>query len=325
MKRVILLLMILAMALSASACSILNDLMATTEEVDAGNFSIVIPSTYLEVEDQDNAYYIDNKDMYLEYYYYPREFDMDGSTMLNILVANQFFADDIVDEQKTEIDGVDVYQVQYRTLTTGVDDIHYYYSGLYSVFELDNEFFILDVYQYMTESVGINTFITDDDLKLLHDMTNTVKIKGYSGEASSTKEDKYIDALTIQLSNNWSEVGEDNGYQDWGYFVEHGFYDLAFYVDVFEYSDENVTDMETLLDMYAEYPQYEYYGDVTVAGEAGYAFKYEYESDDGSFVYGMCAETEHYFIDIYFYTVMDSYEMPKDVADAFFDCINAIQ
>ncbi|MEX1378246.1 MAG: hypothetical protein AB1Z23_12350 [Eubacteriales bacterium] len=324
MKKIILLLMILSMLFSATACSMLEEILASTAVVDTGSFSIEIPSTYMELEDQDNAYYIDSKDMYIAYHYYPKEFSFDSETMMNILATYLFLAEDIVKTDKMVIDGVDVYQVQYRTLSTGLDNIHYYYSGLFSIFELDNEFLTVDTYKYMEESVGINTYISDDDLQLLHDMTNSVKITGDSGMVY-TKEEMYSNMLKVELSDQWAEVGDQNGVQEWGYGVEFGFGGYDFYIDVLESSDEYANDMTTLLDTYSEYPEYSYYGDITIADEAGYAFIYEFDSGDGSYVYGVFGETEHYYVDVYFYTVLEDYEMPDEVAKAIFDFINSVQ
>ena len=295
-----------------------------TNIVEKPSLTIELPKKFHE--DSENIYIFDDKMMFVEFDYYPNELDFDAETMLYTVLYNEFYEDDIFSVDETTINGEDVWQAEYRTLTTGNDGIHYYYSGIMTAFTLDNEILIVDAYNAMEESVGINSTISDADLQMLEDIVNSVVITDKSYKNVETNEERMeLNDLTLVLSNNWEETVEgENGEYDFGYYASYLFANLPIRVDMDEYNDENRNDIESLS---AAPEGYTALGTKTINGEEAYLYSYDAYSSDGlePYYYGVVAVSEHYYIDVYFRIYEVNYKLTDDIVDAFLELISNVE
>jgi len=327
-KNTILVILGVAALIGYLVYSSFSSTMQVTNTIEENSFSVEIPKSFEPDSEYPNTYISDDNSMFIEYYYYADEFNLGAEAMLHIVTANQFLPDDIVSIDKVDINGNDAYQAQYRTLTTGTDGIHYYFSGLMTAFEMNDEFFVFDAYQSMEESVGINTTISDDDLELLSDITNTITITNASFSNTDTSvKSQNLDKLTLNLSTNWDDATQDeNGFYDFGYYASFRFNGLPLEIYVYEYNDENIADLEVVKSN-MDLDEYNYLGEVTVGGEVGYAYSYNAYSSDGEapYVYGVFTITEHYTADLYFYSQLDDYRMSNEIVESFKEMLGSIE
>mgnify|MGYP002398127329 CR=1 FL=1 len=196
--------------------------MKMTETVEEPGFTIEMPKAFYQGDETD-SYINDDKLMFVEFNYYTNELNLDSEAMIYSAIYFEFYEDDILSVESVNIDGQDVWQTEYKILTTGMDGIHYYYSGIITAFILEDEAVIVDAYQAMDESEGINSEIRPEDLQLLKDITATIRITDASETSLETYKQKYeCDALTLMLSNSWIETNADeNGYYDFGYYASY--------------------------------------------------------------------------------------------------------
>ena len=122
-----------------------TDTMKVTNTIEEPCFTIELPKAFYKDDDANGSYLNDDKMMFIESDYYSNELGLDGESMLYNLLYSEFFEDDIISMDQVNINDEEVWQAEYRTLTTGLDGIHYYYSGLLTVFELEEEVFVQSI------------------------------------------------------------------------------------------------------------------------------------------------------------------------------------
>ncbi len=298
--------------------------MKVTAAVEEPSFTMELPKAFYK-DDETGSYINDNKKMFVEFDYYPNYLGLDSEAMLYSALYYEFYEDDIVSVEEVTIDGEDVWQAEYRTLTTGLDGIHYYYSGLLTAFELDNEIVVVDAYQAMNEEDGIDSKISDDDLQLLKDITATLKITdaGYQNVDTYTQRIE-CDALTLVLTDEWIETSEgENGYYDYGYYGSFTVDNTAISMEVYEYNEENKYTEEELQSA-PDY--YEFLGTTEISGETAYLYGYNAYTFDGyePFFYGVVAASQHYWVDFYFTSYADDYVLQSQAKDAIIKLVESI-
>ena len=99
--------------------------MKVTAAVEEPSFTMELPKAFYK-DDETGSYINDNKKMFVEFDYYPNYLGLDSEAMLYSALYYEFYEDDIVSVEEVTIDGEDVWQAEYRTLTTGLDGIHSY-------------------------------------------------------------------------------------------------------------------------------------------------------------------------------------------------------
>jgi len=286
--------------------------------------TIELPKAF-EEGDEDNTYINEDKMMFVEFKYYPNEFKLDTETMLKVAIYNEFQEDDVLSIEAVEINGEDAWQAEYRTLTTGIDGIHYYYSGIMTAFMLENEVVFVDVYQAMTESEGIDKTIAQSDLQLLKDIAATVEITDdtyseYPAEAMSVAMDK----LTLHLTDSWTVPEQDDtGWYDFGYYTFYYLGEAPMGVEAYEYTDDYAYTEEDLQNAGSDYT---FIGNQPIGGENGYVYAYSLTSGgEAPYYYGVLVASEHYWVDIYYFMYDDSHEMSQDTIEAIADILARIE
>ena len=299
--------------------------MKMAKTIEEPSLSIEVPKAFTS-NYEAGSYVNEDNMMFVEFNYYPNYLGMTPEAMLYSTIYMEFYSDAILSVEQVTIDGEDVWQAEYRTLTTGIDGIHYYYSGLLTAFELDKEIVIVDVYQAMNEAEGIDSVISEKEMQLLKDITATVKITdaGYENVTSTAKKFE-CDSLNLALWDDWHETTEDeNGYYDFGYFASYTLQNTSVALELYEYNEEN---KNTEDDLVSAPDNYEFLGNIDLGGETAYLYAYDaYSSDDvAPYYYGIIAISEHYWVDFYFVSYFDEYEMPDDTKDAIVNLLSSVK
>lgn len=287
--------------------------------------TIDLPKAF-EEGTEDNTYINEDKMMFVEFKYYPNEFKLDAETMLKVAIYNEFQDGDVLSTQEVEINGEDAWQAEYRTLTTGYDGIHYYYSGVMTAFMLENEVVFVDAYQAMTESEGIDKIIAQSDMQLLKDITATVKLTDttyseYPAEAMSVAMDK----LTLHLTDSWAVPEEDDtGWYDFGYYTFYYLGGAPMAVEAYEYTDDYAYTEDDLQNAGSDYT---FVGNQPIGDENGYVYSYNGTtgSDRTPYYYGVLVVSEHYWVDLFYFMYDDDHEISQDTIEAMADILARIE
>lgn len=320
MKKTIVIIAILAMLL-AGGCDLLEPSAFETE-----SYSVELPAGF--GEESEGNYLKESNSMFVDTRYYLNEANMDIDAMGRIIVLYEFYAEDIIEINEVEIDGHDALQVQYKTLATGLDDIHYYYLGVVNLIKLDTVVLVVDGYVAMTESEGIDATISSSDLETLVGIADTIKITdaGYD-DHYATPEKIDADGRTLNLSDNWVEnVEGDNGFYDFGYFSLFASVDTYMYYEFDIYNDENANNLDYIAQDAQAYDEYTYYDTKSIDSETADIYKYEgLDMEDGTYAYGVLAVSEHYWVDLYFYIYDDDFKFSDETVDNIIEYMINIQ
>lgn len=323
MKKIIVVIAILAMLLT-SGCGLLELGEPTTFEKDS--YTIDLPAGFYD--DGEGAYIKDSTSMLVESRYYLNELDMDIDAFSRAILYTEYYVDDIIEIEEVEIDGHDAIQAQYKTLSTGRDDIHYYYFGIMTMIKLDTVVLVVDSYVAKEEPEGINSDMSDSDKETLLEIASTIKItdEGYDDHYASPEK---IDAggYTLNLSDNWMEATEgENGFYDFGYYSLFASLETYMYYEFDVYNDENANDLEYIAEDAKSYDEYTYVGRDSIVGETADLYKYDaFDAGDGAYIYGVIAASEHYWVELYFYTYDDDFTLSDETVENVLDYILNIQ
>ena len=318
MKRGTIIFIVLVLALGGYALYtyIGANTMNAAREIEDNSFTIQLPRAF--EEDEYGLYINESNEMFVEWYFYGNNTNTDLEGIARIIETSAFDQGDFVSSEEVRINGEKAWQSEYRTLSTGNDNIHYYYEGVMTIFKLENEFLVVDAYKWMEESVGINSSISEDDMQLLYDITDSINITDDDyGNLETESQTVYADKLALELTDEWEISDDEWGYYDYGYFVSYQFSGLRMWVDITEYNDENVSDLESIKEYADGTDVYTWIGDYTLKGEPAHVYAYNAYTSDGDipYIYGVVAVSEHYMIDMYFYSYTDDYALSDDAVE----------
>ena len=280
--------------------------------------SMKVPAAF-SVND-DGTYVNKGTDMYLDWFFMDKNL---GLTLDEMSIASKAFyfpKDDVISTLPLTIDGKEARQVQYKTLQTGKDNIHYYYSGLMTICELDNEFLLINIYYAVNESVGLENDIKDSQLNLIKVILGTVKISEQQNSSVSeqSQEIEYtLDKIKIALTDKWNntiEGGEygENNYCKFAYFQSKN---LPMWIDFYVYKEEYKNDMSNMNDL-SYNDLYDFIKEGTLWNEDCMIFEFnDYNQQNGIYYSGVTAISEHYVINMYLYTYDMSYRISEATKD----------
>lgn len=305
-----------------------NRTLLLPDTVEENGFQIQMPGNFVQQEDFEFTSYLnDSTSMFIDIHYYDNEFGLTLKEQAQITNIYELGVDDILKSELVEINGVNAWQTQYRTLQKGNDDVHYYYNGLFTVFLVEDEYLLIDSYKCMTEADGIKNSITDSDLNLLKDIIDTVVIGKLSTNISTNEtQNVQIEQLLDEINANWVNVTDEQYRTDeYGSYESYEYLHLPICLDYTVYTEENITDIDSLKENMQELVDsdiYAYLGIVDVLGEEGLLYSYNnYETSSGYYSSGAFAVSEHYYIDAYISYYEDSYDISDVTMDKIISCI----
>jgi len=170
----------------------------------------------------------------------------------------------------------------------------------------------------MDADEGMDAELSDEDRQSLEDIAATIKIADSDYSESTLSSEKIAaDVNTLNLSDNWFEANDgENGWYDFGYYALYENNDLYMYYEFDAYNDANVNDLDGVAENAQTLAEYSFKGTATIAGEPADVYAYEaLEDGAGGYMYGIVSVSEHYWVDVYFYSYNDDYEFSDETVD----------
>lgn len=290
--------------------------MRITTEIEKPSFIIRMPRAFYE--DEYGDFISSNNDMYITFSYYDNEIVLNTEGIALLYEAAFYEEGEVYSSQEIIINGVEAWQMEYSMMCSAVDETQNYYEGIFTIFPINNEFLIVDAYERIGDKNSDYSPITNKNMQILKDITSTIQLTNTTVDntADESKE-LYASKLKLKLTSNWNlDENDDYGYFDYGYFVSYRFGKFRMWVDIYEYNEENINDMHEVLESRTKNSTYTSMGESFLAGERALLYSYNAYSVDGEspYDYGAIAISEHYVIDMYFYSYSNEYTLTYDTA-----------
>ncbi|MEX1378262.1 MAG: hypothetical protein AB1Z23_12430 [Eubacteriales bacterium] len=296
-----------------------NSMLFTNTYTDE-TLTIQTPKSVEYYEDGEDAYYVSESTLlHVDWYYLNKDYGMTLDDMMPLVFAYWFPEGEYGVVEDVVINDREAKKLSYKCLQVGKDGIHYYYSGDFVLFELSNRFVVADIYYSLSEAEGINNDIDSSQRRLIDKIANTIKIEDNTPDFPKTKINQYkLDKFVFILSDAWENSTEDGDYSEdaYGRYAYYQYKENSINMQCSEMMTEDTNDLGSILNSLQGQP---YRDDYTIIDEnflngepcMVVAYNSVQESSGVGYVSGVFAISEHYYADIFMYTVNDDYELTK--------------
>ena len=289
--------------------------------------SIKAPISFKETPDE--YYYNEGQDMFLYWYYVPKEYGYTLDEMMPIVFSYWFSSGEYEGEYAATVDGREAYQLKYKCLLQAQNNMHYYYSGIFTVLELENRFLVVDIYYKLDEAKGVEGDISSKKLGLINDMVDSIKINDNTADFTDAAAKTFqMEMLKITLTEDWENKTEEGEYgenESGKYVYLENINSLALMQYSFSYendlNDLDAVQQDLKLPQYTKY--YTYIGEDVLAGEPCIIYSYSHLESrmNDSYVMGVLAMSEHYYVDMYIYSATEDMEISPETQEIFLNTI----